>query len=267
VLDKNYTVLYDRFTIRKLLAEGATLKERQEAIRNLLEDDALAVHQFFLLMQEDQLREGRNNVLMKLIEDEFWEDPQMNVMIKNSDQAMLGKYLPGLIDMLVKNEETVSGTENLIKTNYNLTRKLAGHLAVAMGEEDSYTSAMSFSKLQNEILSGKTHKNAELDTVVRKMLTPTALEYYNTIPGGGTGSGSTTGNTGDLINNLLDQLLGGGTGSGGQDVVLQELPGNFTITVTLGYKPELIQAEQVRKGLDYNAKVLPVWEQEEGEAE
>ena len=267
VLDKHYTKLYERYTLRALLKDGATLDQRKAAIRSLLETDALAMHQFFILLQEDEQRQGKNNVLMGTIHDDFWEDPTMRLMIYDSDQAMLDEMLPKLIDILVKNEQTVSGTEALIRTHYNLTRKLAGHLAVAMKKESSYSSVMNFSKLQNDILSGKTKKDEELDAVVRDMLTPKALDYYNTIQlsGIGTGTGS-TGGAGGTITDILDQLLGGGTGSGGQDVVLQELPGNFAITVTLGYKPELILAEQARKGLDYDAKVLPVWEKKEGEA-
>jgi len=166
--------------------------------------------------------------------------------------------------MLVKNEETVTGTENLIRTHYNLTRKLAGHLAVAVEKEKRYTSAMDFSQLQDDILTGKTQKDSNLDAVVRKMLTPTATEYYNSIQTGG----STGGSAGSTITDILGQLMGGNTGnSGGQNVVLEELPGNFSITVTLGYKPELILAEQARKGLDYSAKVLPVWEKAEEVAE
>ena len=112
---------------------------------------------------------------------------------------------------------------------------------------------MNFAKLQNDMNSGKTQKDLEQDAVVRKMLTPTATNYYNTIQTGGSSSG-----TGGTITDILDQLINGNTGSGGQDVVMVELPGNFMITVTLGYKPELIEAEQVRKGLDRSAMVEKV---------
>jgi len=153
----------------------------------------------------------------------------------------------------------VEATHALVLFNYNLTRKLAGNLAVEMDKEDSYSSGMNFDTLIDDILTGKTQQNAELDTVVRKLLTPTATAYYNTIkPGSAGGAGGTGSTGGDMITNLLNQLLGGGIGSGGQTVELQELPGNFAITVTLGYKPELILAEQARKGLDYNAKIEKV---------
>ena len=73
---------------------------------------------------------------------------------------------------------------------------------------------------------------------------------------------SSSGSAGDKITDILDQLLNGNTdntgSSGDQSVQLQELPGNYMISVTLGYKLDLIQAEQARKGLDHTAKVEKV---------
>lgn len=258
VLDKHYSDLYDRYTLRSMWNK-ASLGQQREAIRATLEDDALSMHQFFLLMQEDLTRSGKQVALMDEIADDFWAIPELNQMIRSSDQAMLDKYLPKLMDILLKNGKTVEGTHSLVLFNYNLTRKLAGNLAVAMGKEKTYESEMDFDKLINDILSGKTHQDMELNTVIRKMLTPKALEYYNSIQtsSGSSGSGDAAGSIADILN----QLLGGNTGNGGnagQDVVLPELPGNYVITVTLGYKPDLILAEQARKGLDYAAKVEPV---------
>lgn len=258
VLDAHYVKpnggLYETHTLRYLLANKATLEQRQTAIRELFTNNPLALHQFFVLMQEDKTRTGEAQLLMGVIHDDFWENADNNRMIYESDQAMLDRLVPGLINMLVKNEETVAAAENLIRTNYNLTRKLAGELAEAMGKEFGFKSDMNFSALVRDILSSKTKQDLELNNVVYKMLTPTAKAYYDTIQLGGVTSGN-TGNTGSSISDLINQLLGGNTGGMSGDVLIQEPAGNFAISVTLGYKDALIQAEQVRKGLNYDAKI------------
>lgn len=261
VLDVHYVKpnggLYETYTLRYLLANGATLAQRQTAIRALFENNPLALHQFFILMQEDKERTGDAQLLMDVIHEDFWTDADNNRMIYESDQAMLDRLVPGLINMLVKNEKTVKATENLIRTHYNLTRKLTGELAEAMGKEYGFKSDMSFSALTQDILTGKTKQDLELNNVVYKMLTPTAKAYYDTIQLGGIGSGNTSGSTGSSISDLINQLLGGNTGTTG-GFPTQEPAGNFAISVTLGYKDALIQAEQVRKGLDYDAKIEKV---------
>lgn len=249
VLDKHYVKLYDKYSHRALLKDGATLTQRKEALRSLLQYDPLAMHQFFVLVQEDMGRSGKSNALTQKIDPNYWLDASNRAMFYNSDQAMLDEKLPKLVDMLVKDESAVEATETLIKTNYNLTRKLAGHLAVAMGKERRYTSALDFGELQDDILAAKTKQDAELNSVVRSMLTPAGQAYYDTIKAGGTGS------AGSSISDIIDQILNGTTGSTGEDVVLQEAAGNYGITVTLSYNDALIQAEQVRKGLDQSAKI------------
>lgn len=247
VLDKNYSKTYTKNTMRSL-RDDATLKERKEAIRYLLKNDALAMHQFFLIVQEDMARPNSSKILTNKVEPDYWVDLDNRQMFFNSDQALLDKKLPGLIDMLTKNEAAVEATENLIKTYNMLNRKLACSLTVEMGVEKEYTCGMNFELLQDDILSTRTKKDAQLNTVVRKMLSPEAQKHYDNLkPAAGTSTGS------NALDSLLEQLLGGNTG--GTTMMPEEPAGNFGISVVLTYKEALIQNEQVRKGLDITAKI------------
>lgn len=247
VLDKNYAKTYTKNTMRSL-RDDATLKERKEAIRYLLKNDALAMHQFFLIVQEDLARPNSSKILTNKVEPDYWVDLDNRQMFFNSDQALLDKKLPGLIDMLTKNEAAVEATENLIKTYNMLNRKLACSLAVEMDMEKEYTCGMNFELLQDDILSTRTKKDAQLNTVVRKMLSPEAQKHYDNLkPAAGTSTGSSA------LDSLLEQLLGGTTG--GTTMMPEEPAGNFGISVVLTYKEALIQNEQVRKGLDITAKI------------
>ena len=256
VLDKHYVKRYEMYTLRALLADHATLSQRKAALHSLLETDPLAMRQFFLLLQEDGTRTGKDNVLTELIRDDLQQDPDLRGLIYNANQALPEELMPRLVDVLVQNRQTVTGTEELIRTHYHLTRKLAGHLAAAMGKGSAYVSGMDFSALRNDILSGKTWQDPELDAVVRRMLTPAALTDYENLQTGTTGQGSAVPERSAA--ELLEQVSAGNAGGADRKETPQELPGNFSITVTLGYKETLILAEQARKGLDRDAMVQKV---------
>ena len=264
VLDAWY--LYEPYGGRRLsdllTAERRNL-ETKAAIRTLLTTDPLALQQFFLLMQTDAARPGGEQVLIPAIAAEFLLNPYYNNMIRNSDQAMLEEHLPGFIDMLTRSTASVEATEKLILEDLNLSAKLAGHMVTEMGLREEFDSGMNFDQLTLDILTGYTKVESDLDAVVRKMLSDDAkaLAYYDSIPA----AKAETVEYPDVETDWLSILMGL-TGNGGDMGDLsgmmgqpgEEPLGNYQIVVVLEYKDSLIEAEQIRKGLDVNAKVEKV---------
>lgn len=249
------------FSLDDLRKRSSTTQEKN-AIRSLLQNDPAAMYQFFLLMQEDIAREEKNQILYDKIFDDIWKNADQHRMFYESDDVMLNKYLPNLLNILTDNRTNVNATIALIRQNQTLSGKLALHLAKEMGEIKEVNTALDLVALQKEINSGAAFQRdaATVDAV-------NALLRKNQQTSGTSG---TSGNTGmdenDLLMWLLMNLLKNQTGGSGIPDIFNtgasqtQKPADkrYYLTVVLGYDESLIQAEQTRKGLDRDAKVEKV---------
>lgn len=249
------------FSLDDLLKRSNTTQEKN-AIRSLLQNDPAAMYQFFLLMREDIAREEKDQILYDKIFDDIWKNADQHRMFYESDDVMLNKYLPNLLNILTDNKTNVNATIALIRQNQTLSGKLALHLAKEMGEIKEANTALDLVALQKEINSGAAfQRDAATVAAVNALLRKNQQTY---------GTSGTSGNTGMDENDLLmwilmNQLKNQTGGSGIPDIfntgasqTQKPADNRYYLTVVLAYDESLIQAEQTRKGLDRDAKVEKV---------
>lgn len=249
------------FSLDDLRKRSNTTQEKN-AIRSLLQNDPAAMYQFFLLMREDIAREEKDQILYDKIFDDIWKNPDQHRMFYESDDVMLNKYLPNLLNILTDNKTNVNATIALIRQNQTLSGKLALHLAKEMGEIKEVNTALDLVALQKEINSGAAfQRDAATVAAVNALLRKDQQT---------SGTSGTSGNTGMDENDLLmwilmNQLKNQTGGSGIPDIfntgasqTQKPADNRYYLTVVLTYDESLIQAEQTRKGLDRDAKVEKV---------
>ena len=246
------------FSLDDLRKRSNTTQEKN-AIRSLLQNDPAAMYQFFLLMREDIAREEKDQILYDKIFDDIWKNADQHRMFYESDDVMLNKYLPNLLNILTDNKTNVNAAIALIRQNQTLSGKLALHLAKEMGEIKEANTALDLVALQKEINSG-----AAFQRDAATVAAVNALLRKNQQTSG------TSGNTGMDENDLLmwilmNQLKNQTGGSGIPDIfntgasqTQKPADNRYYLTVVLAYDESLIQAEQTRKGLDRDAKVEKV---------
>lgn len=249
------------FSLDDLRKRSNTTQEKN-AIRSLLQNDPAAMYQFFLLMREDIAREEKDQILYDKIFDDIWKSPDQHRMFYESDDVMLNKYLPNLLNILTDNKTNVNAAIALIRQNQTLSGKLALHLAKEMGEIKEANTALDLVALQKEINSGAAfQRDAATVAAVNALLRKDQQT---------SGTSGTSGNTGMDENDLLmwilmNQLKNQTGGSGIPDIfntgasqTQKPADNRYYLTVVLSYDESLIQAEQARKGLDRDAKVEKV---------
>lgn len=244
------------------LLKSATAAQEKAALRSLLQNDPAAMYQFFLLMREDIAREEKDQILYDKIFDDIWKNADQHRMFYESDDVMLNKYLPNLLNILTDNNTNVNAAIALIRQNQTLSGKLALHLAKEMGELRSVNTALDLAMLQKEINSG-----AAFQRDAATVAAVNALLRKNQQTSGTSGtSGSTGMDENDLLMwILMNQLKNQTGGSGIPDIfntgasqTQKPADNRYYLTVVLSYDESLIQAEQTRKGLDRDAKVEKV---------
>ena len=249
------------FSLDDLRKRSNTTQEKN-AIRSLLQNDPAAMYQFFLLMREDIAREEKDQILYDKIFDDIWKNADQHRMFYESDDVMLNKYLPNLLNILTDNKTNVNAAIALIRQNQTLSGKLALHLAKEMGEIKEVNTALDLVALQKEINSGAAfQRDAATVAAVNALLRKNQQT---------SGTSGTSGNTGMDENDLLmwilmNQLKNQTGGSGIPDIfntgasqTQKPADNRYYLTVVLAYDESLIQAEQARKGLDRDAKVEKV---------
>lgn len=249
------------FSLDDLRKRSNTTQEKN-AIRSLLQNDPAAMYQFFLLMREDIAREEKDQILYDKIFDDIWKNADQHRMFYESDDVMLNKYLPNLLNILTDNKTNVNATIALIRQNQTLSGKLALHLAKEMGEIKEVNTALDLAALQKEINSGAAfQRDAATVAAVNALLRKDQQT---------SGTSGTSGSTGMDENDLLmwilmNQLKNQTGGSGIPDIfntgasqTQKPADNRYYLTVVLAYDESLIQAEQTRKGLDRDAKVEKV---------
>lgn len=249
------------FSLDDLRKRSNTTQEKN-AIRSLLQNDPAAMYQFFLLMREDIAREEKDQILYDKIFDDIWKNADQHRMFYESDDVMLNKYLPNLLNILTDNKTNVNAAIALIRQNQTLSGKFALHLAKEMGEIKEANTALDLVALQKEINSGAAfQRDAATVAAVNALLRKNQQT---------SGTSGTSGNTGMDENDLLmwilmNQLKNQTGGSGIPDIfntgasqTQKPADNRYYLTVVLAYDESLIQAEQTRKGLDRDAKVEKV---------
>lgn len=276
------------YTLDELLAK-ASFAQRKAALETMLNNDPIALYRFWLVFKEDVDRPVGTEILYGYIADDLWDSSLMDVVMSQGD-ADLDTVMPELLKILTKDNETLSATERLIRTDPALEKRYAYYLAVEMKmeEPDPDAGKLDEDKLLEDLVNGNAPEGPDKDKI---------QDIFDSIRGDiipGTGGGVLTEDmlqkyldelieqkmqeSDDVIQKYLEELLkdqtGTGTGQGGLDDLLNQwlptLPGGtgsdttqtadpndkrIYFSVTLEYKQALIDAELERKGLSYDAKV------------
>lgn len=244
------------FSLDDLRKRSNTTQEKN-AIRSLLQNDPAAMYQFFLLMREDIAREEKDQILYDKIFDDIWKNADQHRMFYESDDVMLNKYLPNLLNILTDNKTNVNAAIALIRQNQTLSDKLALHLAKELGDVREVNTALDLVTLQKEIESGVAlQRDAATVDAVNALLRKDQQT---------SGSGSGMSDNDLLLWFLMNQMKNQTGGSGIPDIfntgssqTQKPADNRYYLTVVLSYDESLIQAEQTRKGLDRDAKVEKV---------
>lgn len=256
------------YDLEEILDE-ARLSDRKKALRNMLTGDPVAAARFGMLLKEDAGRETRDQKLFKVILPHLIDDLGLGTLsaIAGGDMEELQRVMPELLDILTKDEETVSATENLIKTDDFLSQRLAYYLAVEIGWEDRGWDVddIDINELLKDITNGSL-PNTEAGNDAADILAEMLPDLLPDIEGTGSPemqnwfknylTGQDPAETWDVV----WTLLGGDEANPGAEIDPSEnaeytLDDKYYITVTLKYKEELIQAELKRKGLSYDDKL------------
>ena len=246
ILAALYGTRTTRYSLKALLRE-ATFSQREAALRTMLTGDPVAMSRFALLLKEDMARDPDDQYLFSLIFMDLVQNWEVFSGVADGDVDAFRRALPTLLDILTKNEENLSATEELIMTDETLSKRLAYYLAVEMGWEDPAGSSddIDIDDLLNDIINGTLPDTGGSDNqAVRDWI----RDYLN-------GESEPT-ETWDVVWSLLD----GADGIPGAELDPSEnaeysLDDKYYITVTLKYKEELIRAELERKGLYRGDKV------------
>lgn len=245
------------FSLPSLFRSASDTQEKN-AITSLLGNDISAMYKFFILMQRDIERDDDDKILTDLIWDDIYENPDMHRMFYESDQELLEAYLPDLVKLLTKNEKNLTATEKLIQTDDGLSDKLAIHLAKELKKIDDADTDLDLIALR------KAYQNEDYLDEDRDVIR--AVETLMKAVETAQGAAATDMGTGidPRLLYLMMQMMQDQTGDkdtnifGNGSNVQVVTDDRYYITFVLGYDESLIQAEQVRKGLDRDARVEKV---------
>lgn len=278
------------YTLDELLAK-ASFAQRKAALETMLNNDPIALYRFWLVFKEDVDRPVGTEILYGYIADDLWDSSLMDVVMSQGD-ADLDTVMPELLKILTKDNETLSATERLIRTDPALEKRYAYYLAVEMKmeEPDPDAGKLDEDKLLEDLVNGNAPDGPDKDKIqgifdsIRDdvmpgtgggVLTEDMLQkyldalieqkmqesddviqkYLEELLKGQTGTGTGQGGLDDLLNQWLPTLPGGtGTGSGTAQTA-DPNDKRIYFSVTLEYKQALIDAELERKGLSHDAKV------------
>lgn len=282
VLESVYGVNTDTtYTLDELL-ETATLAQREAALRTMLTENPMAVYLFAEVFREDMERPAGTEILFAIIYDDLWDNSDTFMSLLNGDLDAAQEAVPIMLDILTKNEETISATEELIQTNQSLSEKLTYYLALEMGldpnssaspgtgEETGNTGTggdtgsgnagdIDVGQIIDDIINGTVPTDdEELNNAISSLVPDlensglTMEDILQLIQDSQDDSGSSIG---DIIGNIggNHSIFSPETGDTGAGTEPEDT--RTYVTVTIGYNEELRLAELDRRGLTYEAKI------------
>ena len=248
ILEKSYGATPEpRYSMKKMRDRYTELKPRQRALETMLTTDDFAIYRFHKVFMEDLKRDKGDTLLYDTISDDLWKSDELFGNLLSGDVNLMKKSMPDLLEILTKNEKSVSATEDLIETDTRLAKKYAYYWCVEKGVQDKDPDAgtIDVEDLMGDILSGDLNSNENdledvVDVLMENLMTsdPELKDAWEEMNGG----------------NSLEGILGDLIGEAEEEIVDTRIH----FAVVLSYKPELIEAEQYHKGLPYYAKLNKV---------
>lgn len=231
ILEQRYRTIPGTNSMSSLLPYAAE-QDRREALTTMLKNDPVAQYRFLILFKADI---GSGNSLMKpvITSADLTKFPTGGVSENTKE------WVDALVETLVKNETSISATESLIAKDQMLAERYGYYLAVAMNRQKAVSNPAGMD--MNQILSDYANR-ANLSTSLRNALEKLMQQYS----GGSSGSGGDR----EISQIIQDYTSATGSGSGSQ-----QSDGKYRLSVSLGYKQELIDEELERQGMPSTDKL------------
>lgn len=237
-----------------------TFDQRKAAVTAMLSNDQIAQLKFYDLLVNDMSRPAGRKVLFDYIYDDLMDNSELLSSLASSGSiSELQEAVPMLVEILVKDETTLAATEKLMTEDETLISRYAYYLAVEMKLQTPIPDVgkIDVDKLWNDILlslatgsaggSGGSASDDVVSGLISDIVPSELIDMMNT----------QNGVSDSDISDILNQITGGqifpSGATGGEPQVEQDT--RIYFSVALGYKPALIAAELVRKGLDYGEKL------------
>ncbi len=274
---------------------GFNYKNRKAAMENMLTNDQIAMYGFYRLFEEDMNKDEDDQILFPEIKDDLWGSPLLGTMLNGGDvseEQMMDELITIVTkdDGNLKATEDLILTDEQMTERYCYYLALEMDLKQV---ENPDVGKIDYEKLLADVMSGKRPGNdPDLHSAMDKLEAVIGEKLEGQIPGGTTGGDTVTpGGTiteeqaGALEDYLTDnwadmtpdeqQIITDAYLSGdysglaqlpperledimgilGQDGMSEPEDTRIFFSVTLGYKPALIEAELQRKGLYYDEKL------------
>lgn len=262
-----------RYTLDELLAD-ASYDQRCNALRTMLTDNPIALAQFYYAFKADMYAE--KSLLFSTIAMDLLTNEEIMSAMTAPNLDALEAALPALLDILTASETNLTATENLIRSDKNLTGwytyYLADEMELLSEDEKSDSPIIDIDQIIDDIVNGpsddtpnKDEVGEILDDLVGELLPElpetggetsggsTDIDWDKILGliGGETSGGETSGGetSGDALQDLINQWMGGGTTGGETTGQQQPADTRYHFAVTLAYRQALRDAELERKGL------------------
>ncbi|MBQ8590879.1 MAG: hypothetical protein IJ486_10560, partial [Firmicutes bacterium] len=225
-------------TIKYMRSHEPGIEARADAIEKMLTTDDFAVYRFHNAFLKDLSRKDDDSILFVHIKDDLRKSGSLFGDIISEDVQKMKESMPDLIEILTRDEQTIEQTEDLFNTDTRLANKYLYYWAVEAGvrKADKDAGSIKMDVLMNDIVENDLANNTdELEEAVDALI----MAVINNDP--------------DLYKQW-EKDTGGSLDD--EEEVIEDTRIHFA--VALGYKEELIEAEQYHKGLPYYAKLNKV---------
>ena len=118
------------------LLKKATFKQRQKAARTMLTTDPIGLYRFMTLFKEDMYRPAKDAKLHQSTYDDISDHYAAVFALVSGDLGAAKELLPVIIDASTKDNDALTGAENLMREDPKLKNRYTYYLAVEMGELD-----------------------------------------------------------------------------------------------------------------------------------
>ncbi len=224
--------------------DGLTMLNRQNAIHELLTTNYFAMYHFFNLLGEDIYRDEPyvwNCIQADMIKPENQDIWNAIVSGSVSDAATLQKYADRVVAMLVKDETSVNGTEQLLCTDSKMERWYIYYLEVELKmqarEDFPY---MDVEKIVYDLMEGSFDTGDPIvDMKLNSLIPQSVWDLLEMFQGGSVDEDDLLGGLTEaemlkILNTFIEK--GGDTGNAAQNALVNKVIQKYIDEETTGYK-------------------------------
>lgn len=201
-LEAAYGLLPDiSYTMDELVAQ-ASYDQRKNALSTMLSTDPIAQYRFFKAFQKDMERPAGTEILYGRIAGDLNAHQDLLYNVLTGDKSAVEAAIPVVVDIVTKDEETLTASENLIRTDASLARRYTYYLAVELGlqEEIDGVGGIDIDSIIDDIQTGNRPESEDPDKVdeaIESIVDSLVPGLGDLLPGTKPGSGNEKPGSGD----------------------------------------------------------------------